>query len=58
MFIGAGAGKELFEEKYDLLGFDSYLDSVEKELEKGIPVEVETYINSNRYSNFDMPKVF
>ncbi|MBT2924202.1 LysM peptidoglycan-binding domain-containing protein [Vibrio anguillarum] len=57
-FIGAGAGKELFEEKYDLLGFDSYLDSVEKELEKGIPVEVETYINSNRYSNFDMPKVF
>ncbi len=57
-FIGAGAGKELFEEKYDLLGLDSYLDSVEKELEKGIPVEVENYINSNRYSDFDMPKVF
>ncbi len=57
-FIGAGAGKELFEEKYDLLGLDSYLYSVEKELEKGIPVEVKNYINSNRYSDFDMPKEF
>ncbi len=57
-FMGAGAGKELFEAAYDLLGFDSYLDSVEKELEKGIPSEVETYINSNRYGNFDMSKAF
>lgn len=57
-FIGSGAGKELVEEKYDLLGLDSYLDSVEKELEEGIPVEVETYINSNRYSNFNMSKAF
>lgn len=53
-FIGSGAGKELVEEKYDLLGLDSYLDSVEKELEEGIPVEVEAYINSNRYSNFNI----
>ncbi|WP_050946458.1 hypothetical protein [Vibrio coralliilyticus] len=57
-FIGSGAGKGLVEEKYDLLGLDSYLDSVEKELEEGIPVEVETYINSNRYSNFNMSKAF
>jgi len=56
--IGAGAGQDLGNELYEVMGLDEFLTDVENKIIEDIPQEIEQYITDERFRGFSIPRAF